>query len=344
MLASRASSILKSLVPQFIAAFEESHLEALKGWRGDLTSFRDAPLYIDGVFDTSIILPHKRSDLPISPRSSLARKILDIVDSLTQNRDYFFIATLLSESINRTKRSYSEVIAAIQELREDEILVSIDIELLEKQRQVTQQEIAQIQQRVSQITFLNPEEKAKLVQDLSQMRPNEREATLSSMVMMGQLKGATAKAVGQQEEVSVQGKVSVDTSSITTKKAAQKAIKEMDKDARKCLKNYQYQDAVSYYEAAEIIANEWGLKKEAQEIIHKKIEANKKEIQYKQAVAESDAKSAEKQGNMQVAIQKYKEAADYSSSLFKLGMTSEDKKMREYLKQAERLKRQSPGS
>ncbi|MHA1999465.1 MAG: hypothetical protein ACTSU9_15200 [Promethearchaeota archaeon] len=343
VLASRASPIMKSLVPKFISTFEDSHAAALSGWRGDLTSFRDAPTYIDAIFDTSIILPHKKSDLPINPRSSLAKKIVDVVEVLTKDRDYFFLATLLSESITRTKRSYNEVIAAIQELREDEILVSIDIESLEKQVKISQQEMAAMQQKVQQITFLNPQERAKFLQELAQMRPDERQATLSSMMMMGQLQSGTAQATGRDAGMVAEGTITVDSSSITSKKAALKQIKQFDKDAKVCLKNYQYEEAVAQYEAAEIIANEWNLNKEAQEIIHKKIEANKKEIQYNQAMAVQNAKDAESKGSLDIAMQWWQQAANYSSALFKLGVQTEDKKMREFTKQAERLRKQIGG-
>ncbi|MHA1792744.1 MAG: hypothetical protein ACTSVI_08880 [Promethearchaeota archaeon] len=345
VLASKASPILKSLVPEFISKFESIHADSLKKWRGDLTPFRSAIQLINEVFDTAIILPHKRTDLPIKPRSNLAKKILDIVEDITREREYFFIATLLSEAVKRTKRPYNEIVAAIQELREDEILTSIDIEVLEKQQQISQQELNQIQQRVYEITYLTPEEKAKLIQDLSKMRPEERQATLSSLMMMGQLQGTTgASAQAPPQGIESRERISVDTSSISSKKDAQNYIKDCDKKAKACLKNYQYQDALTYYGAAEIVANDWGLNKEVQDIMHKKIEINKKELQYNQAVLLSEARTAEKQGEYNVASQKYMEAADISSNLFKLGITSEDKKMREYTKNAEKLKKLASGS
>jgi 23S rRNA maturation mini-RNase III len=51
------------------------------------------------------------------------------------------------------------------------------------------------------------------------------------------------------------------------------------------------------------------------------------------------AKNAEKTGDKATAIQKYQEAANYSSALFKLGISTEDKKMREFIKKAEQLKK-----
>nr|MDO8116716.1 hypothetical protein [Candidatus Sigynarchaeota archaeon] len=347
VLASKASAILKSLVPQFVAKYEYTYQDKLRNWRGDLTSFRDSVTIIDDVFDTSIILPHKRSDLPIKPRTSLARQIFEVASQLTRERDYFFIATLLSESITKTRRSYGEIIAAIQELREDEILVPIDIEALEKRKELSQQEIVALQQRVSQITFLNPDEKAKLLQDLMRMTPNEREASLSSMMIMAQLQSATSQSIHGggaplvPSGTTVTSKVSVASASIQTKKAAQTQIKNLDKNAKVCLKNYQYEEAIKLYEQAEIIASQWDMKEELAEITHNKIDATIKDYQYRQAVVLAEAKNAEKSGDVPTAIRKYQEAANYSSALFKLGISTEDKRMREFIKRAEQLKKGS---
>nr|MDO8114005.1 hypothetical protein [Candidatus Sigynarchaeota archaeon] len=346
VLASKASGILKGLVPQFVAKYEALYRDKLQNWRGDLTSFRDSLKVIDDIFDTSIILPHKRSDMPISPRSSLSKKILDVAGALTRERDYFFIATLLSESIEKTKQSYAEIIAAIQELREDDILVPIDIESLEKKKEMTQQEVVALQQRVAQISFLSPEEKAKLLQDLMKMSANEREASLSSMMIMTQLQNATTQSIRSggaaqpaKSAATVSSKVSVDMSNIKTKKDASNQIKSLDKNAKISLKNYQYQDAIKAYEQAEIIAAQWNMKDEVTEITHKKIEASTREIQYRQAVVISEAQTAEQAGDVPLAVRKYTEAANYSSALFKLGVSTEDKKMREFQKKAELLKK-----
>jgi hypothetical protein len=347
VLASKASMILKTLVPQFVAKYEATYADKLRNWRGDLTSFRDSIKLINEVFDTSIILPHKRSDLPIKPRTPLARQIYDLAGVLTRERDYFFIATLLSESIEKTKRSYGEIIAAIQELREDEILVHIDIESLEKKKEMTQQEVVSLQQRVAQISFLNPDEKAKLLQDLMRMSANEREASLSSMMIMTQLQSATTQSIhggGAPQAASggaVTSRVSVASASIQTKKAAQSQIKSLDKNAKICLKNFQYEEAIKGYEQAEIIASQWDLKEDLVELTHKKIDATTRDYQYRQAVVIAEAKNAEKGSDVATAIHKYQEAANYSSALFKLGISTEDKKMREFIKKAEQLKKGS---
>ncbi len=346
VLASKASMILKTLVPQFVAKYETAYADKLRNWRGDLTSFRDSIKLIDEVFDTSIILPHKRSDLPIKPRTSLAKTIYDLAGVLTRERDYFFIATLLSESIEKTKRSYGEIIAAIQELREDEILVHIDIESLEKKKEMTQQEVVSLQTRVAQISFLNPDEKAKLLQDLMRMSSNEREASLSSMMIMTQLQTATTQAIhgGGTPQASsggaVTSKVTVASASIQTKKAALNQIKNLDKNAKICLKNFQYEEAIKGFEQAELIASQWDLKDDLVELTHKKIDATVRDYQYRQAVVLAEAKNAEKSGDVATAIRRYQEAANYSSALFKLGISTEDKKMREFVKRAEQLKRE----
>nr|MDO8118864.1 hypothetical protein [Candidatus Sigynarchaeota archaeon] len=249
-----------------------------------------------------------------------------------------------------------EIIAEIQMLRADEILIPIDIDAMEKRKAATQQDIAAIQQRVSTITFLSPEEKAKLVHDLAEMNPEEREATLSSMMIMGQLQSTTSQAVRGPTaggppgapgpklklnfpEATVASKVSVDLTKIQNKKAAVKTVKDLQKKAEMNLKNFQYQDAIRFYEAAEIVTNEWQLKDLESEVIHEKIDATTKEIQYKQVVVVGEAKAAEASGDKQTAITKYKEAANLSSQLFKLGMQNEDKNVREYMKKAELLRR-----
>jgi len=353
VLASKASPILKSLVPQFVSRFESVYGPALKSWRGDLTAFRDGSKIVDEVFDTSIILPHKVADVPIRPKSSIGRMIMDIVKSITKERNYFFLATLLSEAIDKTKRPYGEIIAAIQELRLAQILVPIDIDMLEKKKEITQQDISLIQQRVAGVTFLSAEEKAKLVNDLAQLRPDEREATLSSMLIMGSLQSATEQSnrtggtlpsphpPASQTGASLDSKVSVDLQSIKTKKSALKMIKSLENAAAKNIKNFQYKDAISCYETAELVATQWNMKAVVQDVRHEKIDASIRDLEYRQGVVLNEAKNAEKRKEVKLAISKYMEAANLSSSLFKLGVSAEDKKMREYIKKAELLKKSS---
>jgi hypothetical protein len=348
VLASKASGMLKGSVPQFVARYESLYKDKLANWRGDLTSFRDSVKVINEVFDTAIILPHKRSDVPVSPRGSLAKKIMEVAGVLTKDRDYFFIATLLSESITKTKQSYAEIIAAIQELRMDNILIPIDIESLEKKKAITQPEVENLQQRVAQISFLNPDEKAKLVQDLQKMSADEREATLGSMTVMTQLQSATSQSIHGTEQGRAPPKqqpgtpsqVTANIAGINNKNEAISRIKSMDKSAKVCLKNFEYGGAIRLYEESEAIAAQWNLKSMVAEITHKKIEASAKDIQYKQTVVLTEARNAEKRGDNDTAMKKYIEAANLSSSLFKLGVPTEDKKMREYIKKAESLKKQ----
>jgi hypothetical protein len=353
VLASKASPILKSLVPQFVSRFEAVYGSALQSWRGDLTAFRSGTKVVDEVFDTSIILPHKLSDVPAKPKSSLGRVMLDIVKSITKERNYFFLATLLSEAIDKTKRSYGEIIAAIQELRLAQILVPVDVDMLEKKREITQDDISAIQQRVAGITFLSPEEKGKLVNDLAQLRPDEREATLSSMVIMGSLKSATEESIrtgsakpvqsqaAAQSGASLDSKVSVDLQTIKTKKTALNMIKSLEKAAAKNIKSYIYKDAISCFETAELVATQWNMKSLVEDLRHKKIETSIHDLEYRQGLVLKEAKEAEKKKEVKLAISKYMEAANLSSSLFKLGVSTEDKKMREYIKKAELLKKSS---
>ncbi|MHA1369477.1 MAG: hypothetical protein ACTSRA_07190, partial [Promethearchaeota archaeon] len=342
-LASEASMILRSLVPEFIQLFEERYESVLQNWRGDLTLFKDASRLIDEIFDTSIILPHKKTYIASTPKSSLAKKLLDIVDDLIQERDFFFIATLLSEGIKRTKRSYMEVIAAIQELRMSGFLEAIDIEALEKGQALSQAELLDLQQKVAQIHYLSPEEQANLLESLKRMKPEEREATLSSYLLMAGFKTPEGVDSGRQMELpkgaEITSKTRVDVASITSKKEAVKTIGKMVRSAKESLKEKKYKDALVCFETAELIAREWNMKKEAESMINNKIQVLIKESQIKKAKAVEDAKMAERAGDFQTAIQKYLEASQLSSALFKLGISSEDKKTKEYNRKAERLKR-----
>ena len=113
----------------------------------------------------------------------------------------------------------------------------------------------------------------------------------------------------------------------------------MEKIANICLDFQEYESAIKLYEQAEVIAVRWDLRNMITDIMHNKFDISIKDVQYKQAVVLNDAISAEKMGKNAIAIQKYLEAADYSSSLFTLGVTAEGKKMREYINKARELKK-----
>ena len=170
----------------------------LPNWKGQLNPFRKAGLIVDEVLNTSIILPHQLSydfssvkDL-MSPH---ARDVLKVAHSCCEetDREFLFIATLLEEASERTNKDTAEIFMGIKELRDKKILLPIEISTIEAQP-ISQQELNLINQKVASSTTLTNDERQKLVNDLGQLGPIEREAYLSSLTEQHEIVSAPIKS------------------------------------------------------------------------------------------------------------------------------------------------------
>jgi len=319
VLGKKGSLILRRHLKTFINTFEKAYNDVLPNWRGQLNHFRNAGVIVDELLNTSIILPHQIS-YEISNVKELknphSKEVLKVAQSCCDEaeREFFFIATLLKEAAERTNKDTAEIFMGIKELRDKKILIPIEISAIGEQP-VSQQEINLINQKVMSLTNLTNEEKQKLVNDLAQLGPVEREAYLSSLSK-------------QQEIITAPIKTTIGDLSVDNQKAAKKGIKELLKRAKIAQSKKNYIKAVEIYQAAAILATNWELMVEFHKIEETIRKTRIEDLSIKKTNLEHEAKSAVKENNYLEAATKYKYASKMASEIFKLGVTEMTKEVK----------------
>ncbi len=317
VLSKKASIILRKHLTEFIAAFGKTYESELPNWRGQLNVFRNAGVFVDEIFNTSIILPHKItyefSDVK-TLKTPHSKDVLKIAHSCCEEaeRDFFFIATLLKEATERTKKDTAEIFSGIKELRDNKILMPIEISTIEA-RPISQQELNLISQKVAGLISLSPEEKQKLVNDLAQMGPAEREAYFASIME-------------RQEIVSAPMKVGV--VKIENLKSAKKEIKNLKKNAALARKENDYDKVITIYQNALMIATNWEIHKEFEELEDLIRRTKIVDFKAKLKKLEKEAKLAAKEEHYSEASQKFRMASRIASEIFKLGVTEMTKEVK----------------
>jgi hypothetical protein len=317
VLTKKASLILRRNLKEFISVFEKTYKDVLPNWRGQLAHFRTSGQIVDDLLSTSIILPHQIS-YDFSSIKELknphSKEVLKIAHSCCEeaDRQFFFIATLLKEASERTNKDTAEIFMGIKELRDKKMLIPIEISALEAQP----------------ISQLSPEEKQKLVNDLAQVGPAEREAYLSSITERHKIVSAPIKS-------------KIGTVEIANKKEAKNGIKELFNRAKKAKSKKNYSISIELFQEAALIASNWELSKEfmlSEESTRKtKIE----DFTFRKKQFENEAKLAVKKKSYLEAAQKYKQASKIASEIFKLGvtnMTKEVKRLTNKANEYEKLK------
>ena len=213
----------------------------------------------------------------------------------------------------------------IKELREKKLLTPIQISAIEKPT-ISQQELGIIRQQVSTLG-LSEKERNKIVNDLALMSQAEREAYLTSSRERAEIVSAPIKT-----------KVGVEV--IDNVKSAKKEVGNLAKQAKSKLKQRDFHGAIEIYRNAAIIATNWDLTKELEELedtIRITHINSLKEIKKR---LENDAKAAVKNKDYSTAAEKYHQASKAASEIFKLGITemnSEVKKLTKKSKEFEKL-------
>jgi len=332
VLTKKASLILRRNLKEFISVFEKTYKDVLPNWRGQLAHFRTSGQIVDDLLSTSIILPHQIS-YDFSSIKELknphSKEVLKIAHSCCEeaDRQFFFIATLLKEASERTNKDTAEIFMGIKELRDKKMLIPIEISALEAQP-ISQQEINLINQKVSQLTMLSPEEKQKLVNDLAQVGPAEREAYLSSITERHKIVSAPIKS-------------KIGTLEIANKKEAKSGIKELFNRAKKAKSKKNYSISIELFQEAALIASNWELSKEFMQSEESTRKTKIEDFTFRKKQFENEAKLAVKKKSYLEAAQKYKQASKIASEIFKLGvtdMTKEVKRLTNKANEYEKLK------
>ena len=240
-------------------------------------------------------------------------------------RKFFFIATLLKEATEKTSKDTAEIFMGIKELRDKKMMLPIQISAIEVQS-ISQQEMALINQKVASLVNLNQEERQKLVGDLAQIGPAEREAYFVSL--------------SEQEIVWAPIEEKPGTSVIDSIKVAKKEIKNLIKIAKTAKKEKDYEKTINILQNALKLATNWELIGES-EHIEELIRLTKiEDLKIKMTILEKEAKFAAKGEKFNEAAQKYHMSSKIASEIFKLGgteMTKEVKRLSNKSKEYERL-------
>ncbi len=331
VLGKKASLLLRRNLMEFIHFFEKTYANELPNWRGQLNIFRDAGTIVDDILNTSIILPHEIS-YEISSAKTLkkpqSRDVLKIANTLMKDseRNFFFIATLLKEATEKTGKETAEIFMGIKELRDKKILMPIEIAAIETPP-ISQQELNLINQKVTGLVNFSPEDRQKLVNDLAQMGPAEREAYFVSLSEQHEIVSAPIES---QPEVA----------EIVNIKGANKEIKKLKKNALKAKKENDYDTSLKILHNAVKIATTWELASESL-LLDDLIRMTKiEDLNIKLKSLEKEAKLAAKQEHYNEAAQKYKISSKIASEIFKLGvddMTKEVKRLTNKAKEFEKL-------
>ena len=136
ILNKKASKSLREKIKTFVKEFEDLYADVLPKWKSSLTEFKNTRSLVDNIFNTSIILPHitkyKISDIK-NMKNNISKTILYEADSLLEEpgRDFFFIGKLLNRVREDTKKDFDEIFMGIRELRENGLLIPIEISQLE---------------------------------------------------------------------------------------------------------------------------------------------------------------------------------------------------------------------
>ncbi|MCK4381410.1 MAG: hypothetical protein KAW51_09760, partial [Candidatus Lokiarchaeota archaeon] len=306
VLSKKASLILRRNLMEFIHSFERDYANDLPNWRGQLNIFRDAGSIIDEILSTSIILPHKityeHSNVK-ALKNPQSRDVLKIGNNLMKDseRNFFFIATLLKEATEKTGKDTAEIFMGIKELRDNKILIPIELSTIEK-KPISQQEMNLINQKVSSLVNLSPEERQKLVNDLAQLGPAEREAYFVSLTE-------------QHEIISAPIESRLGAAVIETIKEAKREIRNIYKNAMVAKKEKDYDICMKILQNAAKIALNWELVKESQELDDIMRKTKIEDLSIKMKNLEKEAKLAAKGENFNEAAQKYKISSKIASEI-----------------------------
>ncbi len=332
VLSKNASVLLRKHLKAFIDAFEDIYGKDLPYWRGQLNIFQNAGQIVDDILNTSIILPHQITyDFydPKSLKNPNTKIILEIAEELVDEteREFFFIATVLKEVADQTRKDNSEIFLGIKELRDKRIFVPIDISSLEQQP-ITQQELNLLYQKILEFPELNEEERQNLLNNLTQMRPAEREAYLSSLFKKQEIITAPIKSIGG-------------TGVIDDIKSAKKEINKLIKLANKSKKEKEFENTMTILKNAASVATSWELTKEFNivEDLARSITVEEAKVKMKQL--EEEGNEAAKEENYSEAAEKYKEASILANEMFKLGFSKMNKELKRLTNKSKEFERQS---
>ncbi|WP_371805894.1 hypothetical protein [Candidatus Lokiarchaeum ossiferum] len=324
VLGKSASPYMKRNLAKFVGRFEAEYHTKLEKWRGQLNTFADAGDLIDDILNTSVILPHQYnadSKLLKGISRALTKQILDISKTLiTEERNFMFLAQLLSVAIDQTKKQPGEIILSITELLDAKILTPIKLDVLEEQA-LTDQELRTLRERVWAIPNKSEDEKQQILTDVTQLSEAERDVAIQSL---SQTLTITSETTGEV----IKSKI------FETEGDARKEIKELNKLAKKALKSHEFDEAIRNYEIAEVIAYQWNMenlgKTYGNLVLSNTVTKYKTTLKQKTKEGQKFMKAKE----FQSAFNAFKLALEAAHSLFKMGYIEVEDNIKDLVKRS----------
>ncbi|WP_457919335.1 hypothetical protein [Candidatus Lokiarchaeum ossiferum] len=324
VLGKSASPYMKRNLAKFVGRFEADYHTKLEKWRGQLNTFADAGDLIDDILNTSVILPHQYnadSKLLKGISRALTKQILEISKTLiTEERNFMFLAQLLSVAIDQTKKQPGEIILSITELLDAKILTPIKLDVLEEQA-LTDQELRTLRERVWAIPNKSEDEKQQILTDVTQLSEAERDVAIQSL---SQTLTITSETTGEV----IKSKI------FETEGDARKEIKELNKLAKKALKSHEFDEAIRNYEIAEVIAYQWNMenlgKTYGNLVLSNTVTKYKTTLKQKTKEGQKFMKAKE----FQSAFNAFKLALEAAHSLFKMGYIEVEDNIKDLVKRS----------
>ncbi|MHA1618100.1 MAG: Ig-like domain-containing protein, partial [Promethearchaeota archaeon] len=309
VLSKSASPYLKRNLSKFVSVFEVEFKETLEKWRGQLNVFPGTEDLIDEVLKTSVILPHKFNQDVKKPKDIsrvLTKQLLGTAKSLiADDRPFLFLAQILQQAIDETGKEAPEIILSITELLDRKILIPVKIEQITTV-EITEDQKADVHARVWKIPNKTTAEKEELYTQLLELSESEREMTLSSLL---QTITITSEYTKEEYEVPKFAKA----------KDAKSEMNSLISQAKKTLKLNEFDQALKYYEFAEIIAIQWNIKDKAKIIESNILAITVKKYRYNLKTARKMARKFEKAKEYELAGVEYQRALDAAHMVFQLG-------------------------
>lgn len=212
----KSSINMKDKLNKFIYEFEKNQEEMLKECRIDLNFFKNIKILLDKILNISNNLPYEINNISLKSRSlenmyskvvlktaedfennserkfffisNLLQKEHEINKSIIEyfmnikDKNFFFISSLVIEVYNKIGKDLEKIFIAINELKEKEIIVPINISFKNSMK-LSKQELDNIRQNANKLTGLSSEARDVLINELYQMNPIERDVIIRSMTM-----------------------------------------------------------------------------------------------------------------------------------------------------------------
>lgn len=128
------SEQLKKKMKEFTARFEAKYFKQLGEWCCEPEAFQDATGLLEEIFHVSLLLPHKvQPKLPDTQTlTDMEAKLYGIALALTQHRDSVLLHEVIKAYTTAFKADRLEVLSALNQLRENRLLVPIEFYRLTK--------------------------------------------------------------------------------------------------------------------------------------------------------------------------------------------------------------------